>query len=109
MSMELPKTIAAYVEAYNARDVKSAVACFSGDAVVHDEGKVHRGLKTIGEWMDATIGEYDPRLGPTNVELGDPETVVTITVSGSFPGSPVSLPFRFSIENGRIASLRIES
>ncbi len=28
---------------------------------------------------------------------------------GSFSGSPVTLPFRFTIENGRIAALRIES
>jgi ketosteroid isomerase-like protein len=107
MTIQLPKSIASYVDAYNARDARRAVACFSEDAVVQDEGKDHRGRKAIGDWIEETIGKYGPRFKAGNVEQSDSEIVVAMTVSGFFPGSPVNLAFHFTIDNDRIAALNI--
>jgi hypothetical protein len=107
MTATLPKTVAAYVEAYNDRSREAAAACFSEDALVHDEGKDHRGRKAILEWTRETIEKYQPVLTPGKVEGSDRKVVVAMTVSGNFPGSPVTLSFHFAIENGRIAELRI--
>jgi ketosteroid isomerase-like protein len=37
MAIKLPRPINDYINASNAHDVKSILACFSDDAVVHDE------------------------------------------------------------------------
>jgi hypothetical protein len=39
----------------------------------------------------------------------DGKTIVATKVSGSFPGSPITLDFVFRLENGKIASLDIQS
>lgn len=107
MSAKLPETVQAYVEAYNARNREAAVACFSENALVHDEGKEHRGHRAIGEWIGETLEKYRPLLTPGKFEGGDRKPVLAVTVSGSFPGSPITLAFRFTIESGRIAELNI--
>jgi hypothetical protein len=107
MPDQLPKVIATYLAAYNARDRKVAVDCFLEAAAVHDEGRIHHGRKAIGEWFDETIGKYQPVLGVGTIEEDDKEITVAVTVSGSFPGSPVQLHFRFSRKNGKIAELVI--
>ena len=107
MSSPVPKAIASYIEAYNSRDEKTALASFSEDALVHDEGKDHRGRKAIGAWLHETLEKYQPRLtaGPVTVE--DAETVVSMTVSGNFPGSPLTLAFHFRMEKETIAGLKV--
>ena len=107
MSTKLPKTVQTYVEAYNARNHEAAAACFSEDALVHDEGKDYRGRKAIGAWIGETLEKYQPLLTPVKVEGADQKPVVEMTVSGSFPGSPVKLHFRISLENAKIAKLII--
>ena len=44
---------------------------------------------------------------PTGVAVQGSKTVVTCRVSGTFPGSPVLLPFRFTLEGDRIGALSI--
>lgn len=107
MSDPLPKVVATYFTAYNARDRKGALDCFSEAAAVHDEGRIHRGRMAIGEWIDETIGKYQPVLNVGTSEKDGEEISVAVTVSGSFPGSPVKLKFRFSLEHGEIAELII--
>ena len=107
MSKPLPKVMASYIEAYNSRDEKTALASFSDSALVHDEGKDHRGRKAIGAWLHETLEKYQPRLAPGHVDVGDAETVVSMTVSGNFPGSPVTLAFHFVMEKDRISELNV--
>src|SRR5882672_1751064 len=107
MSAKLPKTVQTYVEAYNARNREAALACFSDDALVHDEAKDHRGRTAIAEWLGETLEKYQPLLSPGKVEGDDQKPVVAMTVSGSFPGSPVRLAFRFVLVDDRIAGLDI--
>ena len=51
MTIKLPRIINDYVDASNAHDVKSVVACFADNAFVHDEGKDFRSKKMIEDWI----------------------------------------------------------
>jgi hypothetical protein len=42
-------------------------------------------------------------------ETGEGETVLTATLTGDFPGSPVTVHFDFVLEAGKILSLEIHA
>jgi ketosteroid isomerase-like protein len=107
MAIKLPRIIKKYVDASNAHDVKSILACFSDDAVVHDEGETLHGKKSIEGWIVKTIEKYKFQFKPLRIKGDDPEVVVTIEVSGTFDGSPVTLDYHFTIESDKILSLKI--
>ena len=109
MPISLTPIIQSYVDASNAHDVKSILACFADDAVVRDENATRRGKIDIERWASETIEKYKFHFKPLNVERRANETVVSIEVSGSFPGSPVTLDYHFSVANDKISSLIIDS
>ena len=108
MNVNLPRIIQEYLDASNAHDVKAILSCFSDDALVRDEGKDFRGKKTIEDWVVKTIEKYKFRFKPLRVKADDSEVVVTVEVSGTFPGSPVSPDYHFTIQGNEIQSLAIE-
>lgn len=108
MSMNLP-IIQKYLEASNAHDVKSILACFADDAVVRDENETRRGKSEIERWLTTTIEKYDFQFKPLSSQERDKETIVSVEVSGTFPGSPISLDYHFASAGDRIASLTIDS
>jgi hypothetical protein len=79
------------------------------DAVVQDENETMRGKDTIEHWLATTIEKYKFHFSPKTSRTDGAQTVVTIEVSGTFPGSPVTLDYRFAIDQDRIASLTIDS
>ncbi len=107
MNVKLPRIIKNYIDASNGHDVKSILACFSDDAVVHDEGKELHGKQAIESWIAKTIEKYKFHLKPLSAKDHDEEVVVAIEVSGTFAGSPVTLDYYFAIENEKILSLII--
>jgi len=108
MSLELLPIIQKYVEACNLHDVKSILSCFSDDAVVHDEGETLRGKKAIEDWIVKTIEKYRFHFKPLSVEVEESGFVVAIEVSGTFPGSPVTPDYHFTVESDKILSLTID-
>jgi ketosteroid isomerase-like protein len=108
MNVNLPQIIQEYVDASNAHDVKAILSCFSEDALVHDEGKDFHGKKLIEDWVVKTIEKYKFQFKPLSVKSDDPKVVVSIEVSGTFPGSPVSPDYYFTIQGDKILSLAIE-
>ena len=109
MPISLMPIIQSYVAASNAHDVKSILACFADDAVVHDENATRRGKIDIERWASETIDKYKFHFRPLSAEHRADETVVSMEVSGSVPGSPVTLDYRFSVVNEKISSLIIDS
>ena len=109
MSIDLPPIIEKYIDASNAHDVKSILACFTDDAVVRDENKKHRGKIDIERWLTTTIEKYKFQFKPLSSQEQDNETVVSIELSGTFPGSPISLDYHFTMANDKIALLTIDS
>ena len=109
MPINLQPIIQKYIDASNTHDVKSILACFNDDAVVRDESATHRGKIDIGRWATTTIEKYKFQFKPLSSEERHNETVVSVEVSGTFPGSPVTLDYHFAITNDKIASLTIDS
>jgi hypothetical protein len=109
MSMNLLPIIQGYMDSSNAHDVKSVLACFSDDAVVRDENATHRGKIDIERWITTTIEKYNFQFKPLSSQKRDNETVVTVEVSGTFPGSPICLDYHFVIAGDKITCLSIDS
>jgi ketosteroid isomerase-like protein len=107
MSKKLPSALAAYFTAKNNHDVDGMAAVFSAEAVVKDEGQEHRGADAIRAWMKETLQKYDFKAEPTDVAHEPDCTVVTAVVSGTFPGSPVTLRYRFKLAGQKITHLEI--
>ena len=108
MSAALPRTIQNYIDASNTHDVQSILACFADDATVRDESTTHRGKIDIERWATETIEKYKFQFKPLSTEEHDGETVVRVEISGTFPGSPISLDYRFALTSNKIASLIID-
>ena len=94
-----------YFELAPGPDVEQYVGQFAADAVVEDDGLVHRGQAEIREWRTA-VPTVAYRVAGVGGAAND-ETA-TVDISGDFPGSPVRLAFTFRFDtNGRIARLTI--
>jgi hypothetical protein len=109
MSVKLLPIIQKYIDASNAHDVKSILGCFNDDAVVRDESATHRGKVDIERWITTTIEKYNFQSKPLSSQERDGEAVVTVEVSGTFPGSPICLDYHFAIAGNKITCLTIDS
>ena len=103
---KLPDPITAYFSADSSGAVDIA-RCFTTHAVVKDEGRTYGGAAAIQAWKAAAAAAYTYTSEPFALEQEDGSHVVTSRVTGSFPGSPIDLRYRFRIERGLIASLEI--
>lgn len=103
----LPPVIAAYFEVAPNADVAALNAVFAPDAHVHDEKNDYHGLDAIRNWRVSTFAATPFVVRPVDLTETDGAFVVRAEVSGAFPGSPVLLDHRFTLHEGRIASLNI--
>ena len=107
MKPKLPDIVQRYVDASNAHDSSAIASCFSDIAIVQDERNTHHGKESIERWAAETINKYKFQFKPVGINGEDSDIVASIEVSGTFDGSPVTLEYRFRIENGLISSLAI--
>ena len=107
MTTRMHSTLEHYFAATNRHDVAGMIADLADDAVVKDEGREHRGVPAIREWMKETIRKYKFKAQPTGVGHESDRTLVRVTVSGDFPGSPVALTYSFKLDGQKIARLEI--
>ena len=108
MNVKLPGIINDYINASNAHDVKSILSCFSDDALVRDEEETLHGKQAIEGWITKTIEKYKFQFRPLSRKDDNAEIVVTVEVSGTFDGSPVTLDYHFTIDSDKISSLTID-
>ena len=107
MSIPMPAVVRRYVEASNRHEVDSILSCFSDDAAVRDEGREYHGKNEIRNWIVKTIEQYNFHFKPVSVDGSGAEIAFSIEVSGTFPGSPVTPDYRFTISENKISSLAI--
>ena len=106
---DLPETITAYLAAHQARDVERAVALYTRDATVTDEGRDYHGPDQIGSWLSSAGSEYTYTTTLTHASRLDPSHFdVVHRLEGDFPGGIADLHFRFTLDGRRIARLIIE-
>ena len=107
--MNPPPVIQSYITASNAHDVKGIVDCFTDDAVVRDENATRHGKIDIGRWATETIQKYKFQFKPLSADNRGAKTILSVEVSGSFPGSPITLDYHFTIATDTIQSMIIDS
>ena len=94
--------------AQNAHDIDAMVACFAPDAAVRDEGRDIVGTDAIRAWKEETSAKYRITAEPLERRDEGDRTIVVAKVSGTFPGSPTNLTYRFGFAgDGRIGTLEI--
>ncbi|MEQ8934734.1 MAG: nuclear transport factor 2 family protein [Amphiplicatus sp.] len=109
MTVELSGTVKAYFDAERRDDIEARAACFADNGVVRDENKTIEGRTAIKEWMADAKRKYAHTTEPLKTQTRDDgAVVVTAKVAGTFPNSPVTLDYAFTIESGKIAALEIQ-
>jgi hypothetical protein len=83
--------------------------CFVPYATVRDEGHYYEGLPAIKAWQLRSRKKYKHTLTPLEISTSDGTATLRAQLSGTFPGSPVTADFHFSLVDDRIASLQIRS
>src|SRR5262249_25602220 len=106
MTLNLPGPIAAYFAA-DRQGGEAVARCFTEDAFVKDEGRTYCGRAAIRQWKEEASTRYQYTCEPFACEPRDGIVVVTSRLTGTFPGSPVSLRFFFALEGDKIVSLEI--
>lgn len=107
MPLSLPTPVAGYFDAANAAHAAQASLFFALDATVADEDRTHTGTAEIAAWIAEVTEKYACTATPTAVRDANGDTIVTATVAGNFPGSPIELDYVFRIAGDRIAHLEI--
>lgn len=107
MTLELHPAIEAYFRSSNDNDSDGLLRAFAPDAIVVDEQAERHGHEGILHWSQEVHAKYRPLAKPLAVARIGEESVVTASVSGNFPGSPVDLRFTFRLEGERIIRLEI--
>ncbi|PST83281.1 hypothetical protein C7T94_11875 [Pedobacter yulinensis] len=105
--MKLHKVVERFIETQNNHDSNAYVACFTDSAVVHDEGKTHKGKTEIRQWIEDANEKYQSFMEPLKYEATGPKGILTAKVSGTFPGSPAVLQFHLVLEDDLIDSLKV--
>jgi hypothetical protein len=106
MTLDLPKSIAAYFTA-DKGDAEGVAQCFTESAIVKDEGHTYQGRAAIKQWKADASAKYQYTCEPFACEQKDGKVVVTSRLTGNFPGSPVNLRFFFELEGDKISFLEI--
>jgi hypothetical protein len=108
MNPDLAAILGRYFNAQNAHDIEAMVACFAPDAAVRDEGRDIIGMEAVRAWKKETSAKYRITAEPIESRSEDGRTIVVARVSGTFPGSPANLTYRFGFSaDGLINMLEV--
>ncbi|RJQ83959.1 nuclear transport factor 2 family protein [Amycolatopsis panacis] len=106
---DLPDRITTYLAAHQTRDLDTAIAQYTPDAVVTDEGHDHDGPSAIRAWLARSATEYTYTTTLTAAYRADQHHFdVLHRLQGNFPGGVADLHYRFTLRDGHIARLVIE-
>ena len=104
----LPDTVTTFMTALSTPEDGRAVATFTADAVVTDEGRDYTGRDEIGAWLTASAGEYTYTSEFTGATTTDTTIDVGQHLEGDFPGGVADLRYRFTLEGTMISRVVIE-
>jgi hypothetical protein len=108
ISLTLPRPVATYLAAVEAKDADMLALCFADDARVHDENRDYRGLDAIRAWKQETDAKYRYVMEPLVASVSENTVKLRARLTGDFPGSPVELDFTFMLAHDKITSLEIQ-
>lgn len=104
----VPDVVTTYLDARDAGDHAGAVATFSPEARVDDDGGTYVGIDAIAAWIQHSSSQFtytSTRLDHRVAEDG--RVMVRVRLDGNFPGGTVTLNQRFDLDDGLIRHLEI--
>ena len=104
--VDRPAPVAAYFAA-DTTGANAVAQCFTDGAVVIDEQQEYRGRTAIARWKAEASAKFRYTVEQLGAHVSEDQTTVTGRVTGDFPGSPVDLQYRFTLEGDKIARLEI--
>lgn len=107
MPIDLPKPIAAYVEANARLDVEAMLKPFARDAVILDNGKRFEGQGDLRTLFEEAVIPVEAIFTPDAVRDEDGQVVVEGLGHGTFKGSPIRFTYRFTLVGDAIEALEI--
>lgn len=109
ITADCPDAVRAYMTLSEGDDRPAAVALFTEDAHVTDDGRDYRGVTEIRTWLDEVAGEYTYTATPMAAQNeATDQTSIQIRLEGNFPGGLVDVDYRFRLDSsGRLARLTI--
>jgi len=107
MTLEVPRPVATYLAAEQAKDPDLLASTFADDSHVHDEDNDYRGLDAIKAWWQEAQVKYQYVVEPLDASVSGETVSVHTRLTGDFPGSPAEANYTFTIANDRITSLDI--
>ena len=106
---EVPDVIDRYFAAHDRRDAETALASFSIDARVRDDGLDYVGEDAIRDWLGRASTEFTyTRTATAASRISDEEWEIGNRLEGDFPGGVVDLRYRFRLDGELIRDLVIE-
>lgn len=107
MTIDLPRPIAAYVEANSRLDRAGMEKAFTRDAVILDQGKRFEGPDQRRQLFEDEVLPVRAIFTPDAVRGAGDQLIVEGPVAGDFKGSPIHLVYRFTLEHDAIKVLEI--
>ena len=105
---DVPPAITIYQAAHDRRDVPTALAQFTVDASVVDDGRTYEGISGVESFLRTAVSEYTyTRTLIAAEEISPDRWRVTNHLDGDFPGGQVDLSYEFHVVGGLIARLTI--
>src|SRR5258708_725960 len=91
--LQIPQSIAAFIEATNAHNADEFFATLTDSAVITDEGQEYRGITAIKAWSDEKYVGGKVTLDVVEVVNSNGKTIVTVKVDGDFDKTGLPNPF----------------
>lgn len=107
MARELPRPIAAYVEANAKLDVDGMLKPFAADAIFVDNGVRYEGHAGIRSLLEEAVIPVKAIFTPDSVLHENGQIVVEGLGHGDFKGNPIRFTYCFTLEGDAIKVLEV--
>ena len=105
---QMPDVVAQYQDAHDRHEVDRALAAFTPNAIVKDDGHEYHGDDEIRDWLSRASTQFSYTRTLTGADAVDANTwLVTNHLEGNFPGGVVDLRYRFVLIDDLISELEI--
>lgn len=107
MSIELPKPVAAFVDANARLDLEGMMRPFIAGAVITDNGHRYEGQDGLRRLLEESVLPVKAVFTPDTVRHEGDQVVVEGPAHGDFQGSPLRFTYRFTLVPDAIKALEI--
>jgi hypothetical protein len=106
--IDVPEVVRGYLAAHDRRDTDAALASFTADARVLDDGHEYVGRDEIRHWIAEVSTEFTYTRTFVNATATDTNSWEVVNhLEGNFPGGVVDLRYRFVLRGDLISQLTV--